>query len=168
MILFADSIRWDGNEAYLLGLILLLVMMQAWLIRKLPLPVTVAIWVLNYCLVKLADLTIGVPPLDFYDAMDRPTYEWSDIATHVFVYPVLGFLFLYPYQRWQLHGIRLALYLLLWASVSVVFEWSAVMAGIFHYKGWKLWWSFFVYIAVFLINLNFYRHVQKWLRLVVK
>ncbi|ARU62136.1 hypothetical protein CBW65_14860 [Tumebacillus avium] len=168
MIIFADSIKWDGNEAFILGLILLLVALQWYLIRKFPLPVTVSIWVLNYLLVKLADLTIGVPPLDFYDTMDRPMYEWSDISTHAFVYPILGFLFIYAYQRWQLRGIRLAAYIVLWSAVSVVFEWSAVYSQIFHYKGWKIGWSFFVYLTVFLINLIFYENVQKWLRAVVK
>lgn len=168
MIIFAHSIKWDGNEAFILGLIILLVALQWYLIRKLPLPQTVSIWVLNYYLVKLADLTIGVPPLDFYDTMDQPKYEWSDISTHFFVYPILGFIFIYAYQRWRLRGIPLAAYVLLWTGISVVFEWCAVYAQIFHYTGWKLWWSFFVYLTVFLINLVFYENVKKWLRIVVK
>ncbi|MBL0388244.1 hypothetical protein JJB07_16645 [Tumebacillus sp. ITR2] len=163
MTIFASGESWDANENFVLVSSIVLILMQAFLIKKMPVPLIVLIWVFNYFLVQLADMVIAVPPLNLYDIMDSPKFEWSDFFTHLFIYPTIGFLFVYLYQKWEPHDLQIAVYVVFWSLLSVLYEWLAVKFGVFHYSGWKLWWSFFVYIVVFVLNLLFVRKMRSLL-----
>ncbi|UUZ82793.1 hypothetical protein LJK88_01775 [Paenibacillus sp. P26] len=89
--------------------------------------------------------TIGVPPFDFYDNNDWPELELSDVLLH-FLYPPFAYLFVYLYDRWNIRGISLLVYILGFSLFGIGFEVICDWAGVYQYKKWNLWCSFAIYI----------------------
>lgn len=157
-------LAWDLNEWYLLGWSAGLVLLYWMVPRRFGRVTFWMIWLFVVFLVQTADYILGVPPYDMYDFLDKPKWELPYGVAQFTLYPMIGYFFLYGFDRWEPKKWRLAGYLLLWSSASTVFEWSCLKTGVLKYKDWQLWYSFFTYISVFVLEIVYFRFVKKWLR----
>lgn len=105
---------------------------------------------------------IGAPLYDLYDMNDFAKYEYMDSILYLFIYPADAYIMLNFYERWKLKGSSRVLYIVGWALLTMGMEWLADLAHVFTYKGWRLWYSFFVYIGVYTLNVLML-HMAKYL-----
>lgn len=90
-------------------------------------------------------------------------FQWKKLLAVFMYFPATNLLFLnfYPFNKSVLKKL---LYLLIWASFSVTFEWLSVQTYFFYYNGWKLWYSGLLYPFIFLIlliNLKLIQRINK-------
>ncbi|ERI91521.1 hypothetical protein HMPREF1982_03165 [Clostridiales bacterium oral taxon 876 str. F0540] len=101
-----------------------------------------------YCVFigMLADHSIGVPPLDYYDVNDFSSYEFFDFLTY-FMFGAYGYLYVYIYDHFNIKSKYAPLYILSWSIVSTFMELCGDYLGVFHYKnGYKIYYSFPIYL----------------------
>jgi hypothetical protein len=100
--------------------------------------------------------------------MDTPKYNFFDLLTY-FLYAPFAYLFVYFYDKWKIKGCWITLYLFLCTSGGTLFEWVNKVFHVFTYKGWKLTFSFSVYLVTQCVALLFYHWIQRhWLGQVKK
>jgi hypothetical protein len=124
----------------------------------------VIIWTFNFLLVATYDYVLAATPFELYYCGDNVTYEPIATFAHVFLYPPFSFLFLFFYDKWNLHEKkhreRFVLYLAGWTVFAVFFEWLHVLNGFFVYTGWKLYYSIPLYPISALILLRIYHFIE--------
>ncbi|WP_199618189.1 hypothetical protein [Paenibacillus alkalitolerans] len=162
MILY-PPVRFDANEWFIIIVSILSWLTFLLLPRRLSTVNLFIIWLLNGLLAFTLDFSLGVKPFDLYDFGDRPEFEWFDIALYLFTYPPSQFFMLYGYDRWKPKGWLLCGYLLLFSVATTGLEAMATYwFHVFTYKGWKIQYSFPIYVVVFALNLAVYRYVQRY------
>lgn len=132
--------------------------------RRFPAIVIWYVFLFNYFLGVLVDFTIATPPLDLYDANDWPNYEWFDVILYLFCYPPAAYVVIYLYDRWSLRGMKLLTYLVVCALITTGLEWISDWVGVYHYKGWRLVYSFPVYIAAYWVNIGMLHFLRRQLK----
>ncbi|KRE55921.1 hypothetical protein ASL11_34885 [Paenibacillus sp. Soil750] len=149
MILYPPE-RFDINEWFtLISLAVLLTV--AILLPKRFSPLSIIVYtVFTVFISQTVDSLIAVKPFDLYDVNDSSKYEVMDIVIYYFNYPPFTYIFLWFYDKWKLKGIYRNLYIIGFSLISVFFEWLAHLCHVFIYKGWKLWYSPFIYIVIFI------------------
>jgi hypothetical protein len=160
--MFPLPIRFDLNEWSVLIASATLVGLLIVLPKRFPAYFTFMNLVFTIFLVMSVDDVLAVPPYDLYDWMDHPEFELFDVFTYFFMYPPMGYLFLYFYDRWHLNGWRYLVYVFAWTAFSIGFEWVCLKVHILHYRGWSLVYSVPVYLAVFGIETLFLHFVMKF------
>lgn len=102
-----------------------------------------------------SDLYVG-NILDLYD-FSTADVQFSDLLVDFILPPSYGIIFLnfMPKRKY-----RLTAYIILWSIYSVLFEWATVYFRFEKLKGWTPWYSFPIYLFVFLY---LYWHLH-WLR----
>lgn len=123
--------------------------------------VTIILWVFNTAYVATVDYALAATPFALYYCGDNETYEPIATWIHLFLYPPCSFLFLYFYDKWNIRGMKLALYIAGWTCFSTVFEWVNVQVGLFTYTGWKLYYSIPTYPISSLIIIWLYHFIVK-------
>lgn len=115
----------------------------------------IIIWVYNITLVATIDYFLIASPFKLYIFGDNPTYELSGALFHLLIYPSASLLFLFGYDKWELHGKKTVWYILIWTGFSIFFEWICLINHALSYNGWKLYYSVPTYpiAAVMLIIL---------------
>lgn len=94
------------------------------------------------------DHTFGIPPLDFYDVGDSPSFSLFDILSYA-MYAPFGYHFIYFYEKLHIKGQINVFYIVIWTAMAILLEWGCVKVGVFHYKnGYKLYYSILVYLLV--------------------
>lgn len=155
--------QFDSNEWFIIGASLLSMLAILLLKRRFPSIVIWFVFLFNFYLGLVVDLTIATPPLDMYDVNDSNKYEWFDVILYLFCYPPTAYVIIYIYDRWKIKGMKLVLYLIACALITTGLEGISVWAGVFHYNGWRLVYSFPVYIAVYLMNIGMLGFIRKHL-----
>ncbi|RAN85258.1 hypothetical protein B5P41_34590, partial [Bacillus sp. SRB_28] len=113
--------------------------------------VTLIMLLFSMTYAQVIDHILAGKSSDLYDINDIEKYEWFDLITW-FLYPPFGYTFVYYYDKWAIRGVRVFWYILLWAFISMGEEVLSLKFNIFAYNGWKLSYSF----PVYLITLSIY------------
>ncbi|MBT2740726.1 hypothetical protein [Bacillus sp. ISL-77] len=163
MIIYLPK-RFDLNEWFLILSVMVNIVFALPLPKRFSPALTTLILLLNLYLGQVCDILIGILPYDLYDENDSPKYEIFDAVLHFFSYPPVMYMMLHFYDRWNLKGILLILYIGGFALLIVGLEWLAVLAHVFKYKSWHLSYSFFVYTGVITLNILFFHLSQYLLR----
>ncbi|KIL37784.1 hypothetical protein SD70_30770 [Gordoniibacillus kamchatkensis] len=151
MVRFPEVNVWFSTFFFAAGWVLV-----ALLPLRLPRSVSALVMMLSLALPLGMDHTIGVPPVDMYDTNVNPKLTFSELPTWG-MYPVFGYLFIYLYDKWNIKGPAIALYVFGWAIVGTAFEALAVAFHVFRYKGWSLRYSYLVYVLVQLLTVAVFR-----------
>lgn len=102
------------------------------------------------------DHTISIKPWDFYDVNDTSSYQFIDFLSYI-MYGPYSYFFIYFYQKWNIRRMKIIPYLLVWSAVSIVLEWIGLKVGLFHFdKGYKMHWSFPIYLFSQSLMIMFY------------
>lgn len=159
--------KFDENEWFIMISILILYIMVFLMPHPFPSTITILIFLSGGLLGIVADIILGVPPYDLYDANDSPKFDLFDMILWTILYPPFGYILLYAYEKYKFTGFKTACYILICSILSLGVEWTAVQTHVFHYKGWTIWYSFPVYLTVISLFLLFYRFL-KWRFLLAK
>lgn len=135
-----------------------------WLLPK-RLPRSPACLVMAFSLqvAKGLDNALGVKPVDLYDINRSSALDAVDLLTWI-LYPAVGYLFVYGYDRYRVRGLGISLYVLVWSAFGTAFEAFAARFGIFAYKGWTSSYSFAVYFIVQMLTIVIYELAKRGIR----
>ncbi|MDF2964435.1 MAG: hypothetical protein K0S39_6170 [Paenibacillus sp.] len=146
MILFPPE-RFDANEWF----IIIASLAAFACIWKLPgrFPRSMALLMFLYplLLAKLFDTLLVLPAFEAYYINDLKEADWFDLLMY-FLYAPLGYLFLYVYDRLQLKAVGTVMMIMLASLLAIFVEWVTLLLGVFHYTGWKIYYSLPVYLFV--------------------
>ncbi|RTE09087.1 hypothetical protein [Paenibacillus whitsoniae] len=153
--------HFDSNEWFIMGAAVV-VLTICWMLPRRWLPVqTIFLVLFNLYLGKVGDYLLAIPPVDLYDANDTENYEIFDFLLYVAAYPPVVYIMLNVYDKWRLKGMRRVLYIAFFALLTMGLEWLALLAHVFTYKGWHIGYSFFVYCAVYVLNVLVFHWVRR-------
>ncbi|HEU4963016.1 MAG TPA: hypothetical protein VFV52_04015 [Bacilli bacterium] len=151
------------NEWFILISIFVFAILWMRLPKRFPTSVTLLIVLFNSAFAKATDYTIAASlPYDLYDYNDTKYLDLFDEGLHFLIYPLCGYLEIYWYDVWRARGFSVVLFVLLMAALATSYEWISVMAGVFTYKGWKIWYSALCYVAIVVIDLYVYQKILQW------
>jgi hypothetical protein len=107
------------------------------------------------------DITLADTWLHLYEIW-KPGIQISAVLVEAFLTPSFAVLYLnfMPSKR-----SKFVTYLLIWVIGSVVFEWLSVQFHYLTYYKWSIWYSFPIYLIVFLFlrwHINFLRKTKCW------
>lgn len=162
MILY-PPIRFDLNEWFIIFATIITLVPTLLLPRRFSPAMTLFILTYNLYISHTADYLLGFPPYDLYDVNDSPKYEIFDFVLYSITYPPVTYLFLYLYDRWKWSGFRLIIYIMGCSILTTGMEWLADLAHVYAYKGWRLSYSFLVYIGVYTVNILLFRLAKRLL-----
>ncbi|PMC33959.1 hypothetical protein CJ195_25550 [Bacillus sp. UMB0899] len=79
-----------------------------------------------------------------------PGVDYITLWVVFWIYPSVSIIFLnfYPTSKKFSSSVY---YILGWTLFAVVYEWFAVNTNLFHYNGWKLWYSAIIYPFLYLL-----------------
>ncbi|HEY0827606.1 MAG TPA: CBO0543 family protein, partial [Bacilli bacterium] len=152
MILYPPE-RFDLNEWFILLTATTVILIVLLLPKRFPPALTAFILLFNVFLGQTVDFLIGVPPYDLYDVNDSPKYEITDFVLYFSSYPSVAYTMLHFYDKWEVKGSRVILYIGGWSFLTMGLEWAAELAHVFKYKEWRLWYSLLVYIGIYILNI---------------
>ena len=72
-----------------------------------------------------------------------------------------AYLFVYLYDRWEVRGLKIPLYILGWSTVATCVEWIMALGHVFTYKEWHISYSFVVYLFVQPLTLLVFEYVRR-------
>lgn len=102
------------------------------------------------------DSTVGIEPIDYYDVIDKSSYELMDFVSYLSYGP-----FGYLYDYFKIENKYNTIYVLLWTIISVVTEYFAHVFGVFHYKnGYEIYYSFPIYLLILMSYLYLYKFIN--------
>ncbi len=74
----------------------------------------------------------------------------------------ISYFFIYLYSKLGIKGYQTILYIYIWSIIALLLEWIGVKIGLFHYdKGYKMYWSYPIYMLVQTIQIIFYHKIKK-------
>lgn len=111
---------------------------------------------LGAVIARLFDHLLSSPDLNFYNLMDTDKYELFDIIAYC-LYAPFSYFFIYFFEKFHIRGVGIFLYILVWSLFGMMFEGISVIFHFFNYHGWKLAYSFGVYLITQLLTLLLYR-----------
>ncbi|MFC5451932.1 hypothetical protein [Paenibacillus aestuarii] len=152
-------VKFDLNEWFILITLALGYGIMFRLPPRFPKSVVILVLLLSISIVKIVDVVWMQPPYDLYDVNDTPYYELFDFFTW-FLYPPFAYFCVYVYDRQQLRGLSIVLYVVASAIFSTAFEGLAVLCHVYTYKGWRFFYSFPVYITVITLTLAFFQYLK--------
>lgn len=151
--------RFDENEWFLIvilaGSVLLL-----FLPKRFPTSMSILLMLFSSFYARTFDNILAAPFFDFYDIMDSDKFELFGVFTY-FMYAPFAYLFLYFYDRFNIKGGNIALYILGSSLFGIGFEWITTKFNIITYKDWNLAYSFTVYLFVQYTTILFFHYVKK-------
>jgi hypothetical protein len=152
---------FDWNEWFILITLLALNILIFILPKIFSLIEGLAYYLFGITIVLFFDHTTSVRPWDLYDVNDSSKYQLMDFAYYVMNGP-FSYLFIYLYAKLKVKGHQNLLYILIWSCVSILVEWVGVKIGLFHYdKGYKMYWSFPIYMLIQTLQIIYYHVIQK-------
>lgn len=121
----------------------------------------IAHYLYGITIVYFFDHTLSTKPWDFYDVNDNSNFQLVDFLYYIMNGPI-SYYFIYLYQKLKIGGFRTLLYLFIWSGFAVLTEWVGFKIGLFHYdKGYKMYWSFPIYMIVQIIQIIFYHKIRR-------
>jgi hypothetical protein len=148
MVLYTPQ-KFDANEIFIIVTLLIVWFFIFKLPRHLSALEILLIWTLNVFFVFTADMSLGVPPVDLYDSNDRVEFEIFDLIIFFIGYPPFAYLALNYYKPREFSWINTAIFIIICALLTTLFEWLALLADVFTFKGWKVYMSFLTYIVIY-------------------
>ncbi len=148
-MIFEMPLKFDLDEWYVLGSLALLLTFVLLLPKRFPPVISLIVFLWSPSIGMISDYILGTEyPFNFYDTMDTKKYDLFDFILYAINYSLYGYLFLYFYDKYQFAKWRYVLYILSWATTSVIFEGISTLLGVYKYNNWNLAWSFVVYLIV--------------------
>lgn len=158
------NVTFDWNEWFFI-ITTTMILALFYPIRKYFPPVMVIIiWICNITYVATIDYFLLATPFKLYIFGDNPTYELSGALFHLFMYPCASIIFLYIYDKWELHGKKTAIYILFWTGFALFFEWLSVKNNALTYTGWKLYYSIPFYPITSILLIILFHFTKKKLK----
>jgi hypothetical protein len=153
--------EFDQNEWFIIICILALAFILYKLPKRFPTSITILLLLFTISISRVVDHLIAGPNINFYDIMDTGKFEFFDLFCYI-SYAPWGYVFVYYYDKFQLKGVRLLVYLICVALVSIGFEWLTTTEYIsfFKYSKWKVIYSLPVYLIIQPCTLLFYNWLQ--------
>lgn len=150
-MVFASPIKIDENELWvLLGLIVLITIFIK-LPRHFPSALTFTLLTFNAFLAITVDYTLaGKYPFNYYDALDTAKYDLFDFIMDTINYSLIGYIFMYFFDKLKPTTITRILYYLFWIGLSVLLEWISVKLNVFRFINWNFKYSTVAYFIIFL------------------
>jgi hypothetical protein len=152
-------VQFDQNEWFVIIALIISYSIIIYLPKKIPFSIFVLISVYALVIARMYDHMIASPTVDYYDIMDTTKYDLFDLLLYL-LYPPFGYLFIYFYERWGIKGYLTLLYILIWSLLGMGFEYLASYFQVFQYKGWKIFYSFTVYLFTQSLTLSLYLLVK--------
>jgi hypothetical protein len=119
------------------------------------------VWLFGLTYIATTDYALAATPFVLYSCGDNETYEPITAIAHLFMYTPFSFMFLYLYDKWEVRGKKLVLFLAGWTCFSIFFEWLNIQTGFLEYKHWSLYYSIPAYPISGLILIRVYRFILK-------
>ncbi|KGX85918.1 CBO0543 family protein [Pontibacillus marinus] len=155
--------RFDENETYIIVIATLVTWICLYVQKRYkPIRSTeyLSLFLLNAYLAVVGEAFLAEPPLDLYDTVDKPKAEIADIILQIFVYPptIIIAMQYYAYRKPQ------AWYPLVFAGVLTLLEWISIEAfHLFQYKKWNIYYSYFLYVIVMVLNILFFNKIHAFI-----
>lgn len=160
MILSAEGSKlWNPGMTLLLVSIIAVYALAIALPSRLPRSASCLVMAFSVQVAKGLDNALGVKPVDVYD-VNRSTLDLGDVMTWI-LYPPVGYLFIYAYDRYRVRGIGIAFYVLAWSVLATAYEALTVAFGIFKYKGWNIGYSYLIYFTVQTLTIVIYELAKR-------
>lgn len=122
--------------------------------------VTFLNWIFAVAFIEFIDYTFGVKPYDLYDFLDGPGYQPTTAIAHFTLYPACSYFLIYFYDKWNLKGMKLVLYIIGWTIISISYEWLCVINNILHYKDWNILFSIPTYPVAIIVTLTVFHFIK--------
>lgn len=153
--------KFDQNEWVVIACLIFLILILKILPKRFPLSITILILAFSIAVSRVVDHLIAGPSIDFYDVMDTGKYELFDFLCYI-PYALFAYIFVYLYDKWNIKGIGIMLYILGFSLFGVAFEWLAATPYIhfFNYKKWNMLYSLGIYLFIQPCTLLFYRYIK--------
>lgn len=152
--------QFDWNECFMIVTSIIAFSIMLLLRKHFQNIIFIIIWIYSVAFVQTVDYFLAASPFRVYYCADNITYEPAGAMIHLFLYPAFSFIFLFFYDRWNISGKNLILYLLVWDIFSIFFEWLNVINGVFTYTSWHIYYSIFVYPVSSLLLIKVYHFVK--------
>lgn len=130
--------------------------------RRFPFLLTFMISLFTLTIANELDHILAAPPFDCFNLNDHEKYELFDFILYVVLYPPIGYIFVYLYDKWNLKGIYILLYMLAWSLAGIGIEWAGIHLQLFHYTKWTVAHSFSVYLVVQCFTLAFFHVISTY------
>lgn len=152
---------FDKNEISLLIFSLIAYTIVLFLPRKFSRKTTLLSFFWGLTIGMLFDFTIGGGELDYYKLNDKNSYEVFDVIYYL-LYGPFGYLFFYFYERLKINKKTIIIYILGWALIGIVFQWSLMKMDIITLqKGYKLSYSFTIFLVTQTISGIYYEILRR-------
>lgn len=152
-------VEFDQNEWFQIIVLIVTMSLVLFLPKRFPTSMVILMFLFSSTTARMTDHLLATPPLDLYDINDTAKYDLIDLLTYI-LYAPFAYLFLYFYKKFNLRGYNTFLYIVIWAVGGTAFEWICHQFNIFNYKGWKINYSFGVYLAIQPITILLYRYIK--------
>lgn len=147
------------NEVFIIILAIILFIIIIKLPRIFPTSITILLFLVGAATASFYDIVISEVPYDFYDVFDNPNYEPMITLLYI-VFGSFAYIFIYFYEKLHLKNFYIMLYILGCSLFAVIFEGVMEYFNVFTYKGWKLFFSFPVYLSVQWQTILFYNYIK--------
>jgi hypothetical protein len=152
---------FDKNEWYILFIALIMLLTFLFIPKRFPSKITLNIFLFNLLLSFVIDHLLAMPPHDFYDIVDKPSFELFDLIIYIFLYSFFGYFLLYVYDLLKLNYLKTLLFIIALSMIAICLEAiSTHFFDVFKYNEWKLIYSFPSYFCLFLFNVLYYRWIM--------
>jgi hypothetical protein len=159
VILFPPE-RFDANE-WLIIIVSLIGLSCIWMLpRRFSPSMGLLTSLVPLLFAKMFDSILLLPPFEAYYVNDMKKVEWFDLLLYL-MYSPFGYLFLYAYDWFRPKPVGTVAILTLTSLLAVLFEWVTVKVGVFHYTGWKIYYSLPVYIIVQSLYIILYERMKR-------
>jgi hypothetical protein len=149
-LILIPPVTFDENEWYvLIGMIVLLTSFLL-LPRHFPPALTLVILLFSSNLGITVDYILATDnAFNFYDALDTDKFDLFDFIMTNINYGLIGYLFIYFYDKWQQKQKNRILFTLVWIILSVLMEFIGTKLHVYKYINWNISLSFVAYIFIF-------------------
>jgi len=153
-------IEFDQNEWFVCIACVLSYAVLFLLPKKIPNSLVVLIFIYSFTVARLYDTVLASPWVDFYDIMDTGKYDLFDIILYV-MYAPFGYFFIYAYETFNIKGLGIILYILIWSAAGTGFEHLNSIFDVFEYKNWRPIYSLSVYFITQAGTIALYTFLKK-------
>ncbi|MFD2446905.1 hypothetical protein ACFSO7_23470 [Bacillus sp. CGMCC 1.16607] len=152
--------HFDENEWFLIISLCIVFLFVLFLPRRFPTTLSITFFFIGIGIAMFSDFLLGIPPVNFYDINDSSNYEIFELITFI-LYSPFAYLFIYFFEKWEVKGLYISLYILVWSIIGTLYEALAVYFHVYKYHGWNFGYSFLFYLASQLITLLIYYFIKK-------
>src|SRR5690606_35876860 len=128
--------KFDQNEWFIIISLAVGVVTVILLPRRFPLSVSILLMVFASTVARTLDHLLAGPTVDVYNITDTGKYDLFDLITYT-LYAPFAYIFVYIFDRFNIKGYWILLYLVIASLIATLYEWLCVLFDVFNYKGWN-------------------------------